>query len=307
MLDVIVVGGGPAGLSAALVLGRSGRSTLVLDAGKPRNAASRKAHTFLTRDGIPPSELLERARAELEQYPSVEVRLTEALSASVEPIGFEVTLANGGTESCRKLLLATGVVDELPPIDGLAQLWGTSVFHCPYCDGWENRGSALAVYDRGAEAMSFVPVVLGWSEDLVLCTDGPSGLSDRARDELEHNGVRIVETPIVRLEGSGRLERIVFSDGSAIAAQLACGLTDNGLVEVTPERETSVSGVYAAGDAASKFHQIVVAAAAGAEAAKLINRALANGDLAAGERAPISRPPSPRACTTYPSPTCSSG
>jgi thioredoxin reductase len=292
-------------LSAALVLGRSGRSTLVLDAGKPRNAASRKAHTFLTRDGIPPSELLERARAELEQYPSVEVRLTEALSASVEPIGFEVTLANGGTESCRKLLLATGVVDELPPIDGLAQLWGTSVFHCPYCDGWENRGSALAVYDRGAEAMSFVPVVLGWSEDLVLCTDGPSGLSDRARDELEHNGVRIVETPIVRLEGSGRLERIVFSDGSAIArdalfvhtsprgrsdlaSQLGCGLTDYGLVEVTPERETSISGVYAAGDAASRFHQIVVAAASGAEAAIMINRALAMEDFAARKRASIS-------------------
>jgi thioredoxin reductase len=305
MLDVIVVGGGPAGLSAALVLGRSGRSTLVLDAGKPRNAASRNAHTFLTRDGIPPSELLDLGRAELEQYPSVEVRLTEALSASVEPIGFEVTLANGGTESCRKLLLATGVVDELPPIDGLAQLWGTSVFHCPYCDGWEIRGSALAVYDRGAEAMSFVPVVLGWSDDLVLCTDGPSGLSDRARDELEHNGVRIVETPIVRLEGNGRLERIVFSDGSAIArdalfvhtsprgrsdlaVQLGCGLTDFGLVEVTPERETSISGVYAAGDAASRLHQIVTAAASGAEAAIMINRALAMEDFAAGTRASIS-------------------
>jgi thioredoxin reductase len=305
MVDVIIVGGGPAGLSAALVLGRAGRSTLVLDAGKPRNAASRKAHTFLTRDGIPPDELLELARAELERYPSVEVRLTEALSASVEPVGFEVTLANGGTASCRKLLLATGVVDELPSIDGLAQLWGTSVFHCPYCDGWEIRGSALAVYDRGAEAMSFVPVVLGWSDDLVLCTDGPSGLSDHARDELEHNGVRIVETPIVRLEGSGRLERIVFSDGSTLArdalfvhtsprgrsdlaAQLGCGLTDYGLVEVTPERETSISGVYAAGDAASRFHQIVVAAASGAEAAIMINRALAMEDFAAGKRASIS-------------------
>jgi thioredoxin reductase len=305
MLDVIIVGGGPAGLSAALVLGRAGRNTLVLDAGEPRNAASRASHTFLTRDGIPPSELLDLARAELERYPSVEVRLTEALSASVEPIGFEVTLPNGGAEHCRKLLLATGVVDELPPIEGLAQLWGTSVFHCPYCDGWEVRGGALAVYDRGAEAMSFVPVVLCWSEDIVLCTDGPSGLSDRARNELEQNGVRIIETPIARLEGNGRLERIVFSDGSAVArdalfvhtsprgrsdlaAQLGCGLTEQGLVEVTPERETSVPGVYAAGDAASRFHQIVVAAASGAEAAIMINRALSMEDFAAGKRASIS-------------------
>ena len=305
MLDVIIVGGGPAGLSAALVLGRAGRSTLVLDAGEPRNAVSRHAHTYLTRDGIPPAELLELARAELERYPSVEVRLTEALSASAEPIGFELTLPNGGAESCRKLLLATGVVDELPDIPGLRQLWGTSVFHCPYCDGWELRGRALAVYDRGAEAMNFVPVVIGWSEDLVLCTDGPSGLSDRARDDLERNGVRIVETPIMRLDGGGRLERIVFSDGSAIARdalfvhtsprgrsdladQLGCGLTDHGLVEVTPERETTVPGVYAAGDAASKFHQIVVAAASGTEAAIMINRALSMEDFAAGKRASIS-------------------
>jgi thioredoxin reductase len=152
--------------------------------------------------------------------------------------------------------------------------------------------------------MSFVPVVLCWSEDIVLCTDGPSGLSDRARNELEQNGVRIIETPIARLEGNGRLERIVFSDGSAVArdalfvhtsprgrsdlaAQLGCGLTEQGLVEVTPERETSVPGVYAAGDAASRFHQIVVAAASGAEAAIMINRALSMEDFAAGKRASI--------------------
>ena len=153
--------------------------------------------------------------------------------------------------------------------------------------------------------MSFVPVVLGWSDDLVLCTDGPCGLSDRAREELVHNGVRIVEPPLARLEGSGRLERIVFNDGSAVArdalfvhtsprgrsdlaAQLGCGLTDYGLVEVTPERETSVPGVYAAGDAASRFHQIVVAAASGAEAAIMINRSLAMEDFAAGKRASLS-------------------
>lgn len=304
MHDVIVVGGGPAGLSAALVLGRAGRDTLVLDAGEPRNAASHASHSFLTRDGTPPSELLDLARAELDRYPSVEIRLTDALSATAEPIGFEVTLANGGGERCRKLLLATGVVDELPHLAGLERFWGTSVFHCPYCDGWEVRGRALAVYARGAEAMDFAPVVLGWTEDLVLCTDGPAGLSERARDELEHGGVRVIETPITRLEGGARLERIVFSDGSSLArdamfirstprgrsdlaAQVGCGLTDHGLIDVTSERETSVPGVYAAGDAATRFHQIVVAAASGAEAAIMINRALAMEDFAAGKRASI--------------------
>ena len=304
MHDVIIVGGGPAGLSAALVLGRSRRNALVLDGAEPRNAASLAAHSFLTRDGTRPSELLDIARQELERYPSVELRATEALGASVEPAGFEVTLANSGSEYCQKLLLATGVKDALPALPGLERLWGTSVFHCPYCDGWEVRGGALAVYARGAEAMDFVPILLGWSDDLVLCTDGPSGLSDRAKDELEHNSVRVIETPIARLEGEIRLERIVFRDGSAIArealfikssprgrngvaAQLGCGLTEHGIIEVTDERETSVPGVYAAGDGAARFHQIIIAAASGSEAAIMINRALAMEDFAAGRRASI--------------------
>src|SRR5687768_7612451 len=144
--DVLIVGGGPAGLSAALVLGRCRRRVLVCDAGRPRNAASHGLHGFLTRDGIKPSEFLEIARQQLRPYDTVELKQTEVTSARRLANGFELTLANGESVSARKLLLATGVVDELPALDGLPDFYGRSVFHCPYCDGWEVRDQPLAIY-----------------------------------------------------------------------------------------------------------------------------------------------------------------
>ena len=149
--DVIVVGAGPAGLSAALMLGRCRRSVVVFDNSKPRNAASRALHGYLTRDGIAPADFLQLARGELAQYDSVEIRSEEVTAAECRPgDGFVVTVASGGTLRARKLLLATGVVDNLPDIPGFREMYGRSVFHCPYCDGWELCDRPLAVYGRGA-------------------------------------------------------------------------------------------------------------------------------------------------------------
>jgi thioredoxin reductase len=266
MLDVVVVGGGTAGLAAALVLGRARRRALVVSEGPPRNAPAAAAHSLFTRDGTPPAELLAIARAQLAPYETVALRTGQAVRARREDSGFIVGLGDGAEVRARRLLLAVGVRDELPPIEGAAALWGRGVLHCPYCHGWEVRDASLAVRARGEQAMEMVPLLLQWSRDLLLCTDGPAGLSAADRAALAGHAVRIVETPIRCLEGSDTLERIVFADGSTetraalflrpvqalasdLPAHLGCALTEAGLLSVGPDTQTSVPGVYAAGDA----------------------------------------------------------
>ncbi|MCA1650372.1 MAG: NAD(P)/FAD-dependent oxidoreductase, partial [Acidobacteria bacterium] len=177
MYDVIIVGAGPAGLSAALMLGRCRRSVLVCDSGRPRNAASEAIHGYLTRDGMMPREFLEIARTELRKYETVEIRDSEVVDAECGGDSlFHVTLASGERLDARKLLLATGVADHVPPVPGLAELYGKSVHHCPYCDGWEVRDQPLAIYGRGDRGLGLSLELIVWSRDLVLCTDGPCEL-----------------------------------------------------------------------------------------------------------------------------------
>ena len=190
MYDVVIVGAGPAGLSAALMLGRCRRRVLVCDTGRPRNYASRAMHGFLSRDGIPPREFIAIAREQLRQYDTIELRDVEVAEAHCHESRFHVTLKSGEQFHCRKLLIATGVVDNLPGIPGFAELFGISVFHCPYCDGWEVRDRPLAIYSRGARGLGLSLELTGWSRDLVLCTDGPSELpvEDLARLERHEIG-----------------------------------------------------------------------------------------------------------------------
>ncbi len=299
LYDVIIVGGGPAGLSAALLLGRCRRRVLLCDAGTPRNAAAHALYGFLTRDGIAPAELLRIGREQLRSYPTVELQQVEVVDAATVAGRFEVVLADGSRRAGRKLLLATGVVDRLPPIEGIAALYGTSVFHCPYCDGWEVRDQPLAVYGRGAHGRSLALELTGWSADLVLCTDGPAELTGADRARLARHGVRVREEPIARLEGTdGRLERIVFATGdvlprralffssaqrqrSDLAARLGCRLTRSGDVATDGRcRAAGVPGLYVAGDASRGVHLAIVAAGEGAEAAFAINTELLKEDLA---------------------------
>ena len=298
MRDVVVVGGGAAGLSAALVLGRARRRTIVVDEGNPRNGPSPAAHSFFTRDGTPPAELLRVAREQLVPFETVEMRRGRVLSVQKDDEAFVVHLADGIEVRTRRVLLALGVRDILPDIDGFGGLWGRGVLHCPYCHGWEVRDEPLALYAEGATAMEMAPLLLQWSRDLLLCTGGPNRLADADRETLKGVGVRIVDTPVQRLEGDGRLERIVFVDGSAesrsalflrpaqaltndVPIQLGCELTEAGHIRVGADRQTSIPGVYAAGDATTPLQQIVVAAATGAEAAMMLNRDLVRADLGA--------------------------
>jgi len=295
--DVVIVGAGCAGLSTALVLGRSRRRVLICDGGAPRNAPSPGVHAFLSRDGILPHELLRISRKQLEPYPSVVIRPGRVTTVTVESHGFtliaESESGRPATITTRKLLLATGVDDELPPIDGMRELWGRGVLHCPYCHGWEVQDQALAVYGRGKQVTGLALLVSRWSRDVVVCTNGPGGLSANARQRLRGQGIGIREEPILRLQGNkrGDLKCIMFENGEelereaifvhphqhqrgTLAEQLGCRLTSKGAVWTNKYLQTSVRGVYAAGDMTPGSQQAIIAAAEGAQAGIFLNERL---------------------------------
>ena len=296
--DVIIVGAGPAGLSAGLILGRCRRTVLICDSGRPRNAASERLHGYLTRDGVSPREFLAMGRRELEQYGTVELRDVGAADAACDEHGsFRVTLDDGSIVTSRKLLIATGVCDNLPEIDGIRELYGRSVFHCPYCDGWEIRDQPIAIYGKGSRGLGLSLELTTWSRDLVLCTDGPAEINTDGRARLERNGIAVREERITALEGrDGILDRIVFATGeplarramfftagqfqrSELAIRLGCEFNDKGTVRTGKYESTHLAGLFVAGDASRAVQWVIVAAAEGAEAAFAINTDLIEEDL----------------------------
>jgi thioredoxin reductase len=296
--DCIIVGAGPAGLSGALMLGRCRRSVLVCDAGEPRNARSEGVHGYLTRDGMQPGEFLRLARQELERYPTVELHRGEVTEARRTAAGFRVACAGGLQLSARKLLLATGVVDQTPEVEGFRELYGKSIHHCPYCDAWEWRDQPLAVYGRAEAGTALALALTVWSDDVVLCSDGPSELSEEEEQQLDQAGIQVREDPVQRLEGrDGLLERVIFAEGepltrralffcggqhqhSPLAEQLGVRFNAKGTVDTGSCEVTNVPGLYVAGDASKDVQSVVVAAAEGSEAGMAINKALLKEDLA---------------------------
>jgi thioredoxin reductase len=294
--DCIIVGGGPAGLSAALMLGRCRRRVLVCDVGDQRNLRSHAMHGYLTRDCIAPAEFLRLAREELGRYGTIECRELEIVEATREDGIFALLAADGTRLRTRKLLLATGVIDELPALDGLDALYGTSVHHCPYCDAWEWRDRPLAAYGEGEAASGLALSLTFWSPDVLLCTGGGE-LPDGAAGRLAAAGVKIREEPVERLEGSdGRLGRIVFAGGdsalrdalfvvagqrqrSPLAERLGCRFTEKGTVDTGTCEVTNVPGLFVAGDASKEAQFVIVAASEGTEAAMAIHKALMKEDL----------------------------
>jgi thioredoxin reductase len=294
--DCVIVGGGPAGLSAAVMLGRCCRRVLLCDVGEQRNLRSHAMHGYLTRDGVAPAEFLRLARAELGQFGTIECRELEIVEATREEGGFSVRASDGTQFRTRKLLLATGVIDNLPALEGLDALYGTSVHHCPYCDAWEWRDRPLAAYGEGEAACGLALSLTFWSSDVLLSTGG-ADLPGGAAARLAAAGVKLREEPVLRLEGKGgRLERIVFASGqpvarsalfvvagqrqrSPLAERLGCRFTDRGTVDTGTCEVTNVPGLFVAGDASKEAQFVAVAAAEGTEAAMAIHKALMREDL----------------------------
>ena len=296
--DVAIVGGGPAGLAAALVLGRMRRRVLVLDADDPAHGVSDSVHGLFGHDGTPPLELREAAREQLRPYETVTVRMVSVEEARPTPRGFSVIGTSAAGEA-GVLLLASGVRYELPPIDGVAEVWARGAYHCPYCHGWEVRDRPLAAYGTGAAHLAVLLTSL--SDDVVLLTDGDSDLEPDEAERLASAGVVVRDDRVARLEAeSGKLARIAFADGSTddrtglffvpsftpsrLPAQLGCELDDSGAIVIDEDGRTSVPGVFAAGDATTDKKAVVLAAAAGSRAAYAINAGLAHGLLPVTDR-----------------------
>ena len=294
--DVVIVGAGPAGLSAALILGRCRRSVLLCDRGTPRSWASKAMHGFISRDGVAPADFAAIALAELARYRTVTHVPVEVTHASRRPGGFTV-LAGTQTVDARKLLIATGLEDSLPAVEGCEALFGISVFQCPYCDGWEFRDRPLAAYGKRTRGLEMARALTAWSRDIILCTDGASGFTREQRRHLDGNGIRVIQKPVLRLESEGgRLTHVVFRDGSRVereamffdtpsrgqsdlTKQLGCTFTRHGGVVCGKYEATAVPGVYVAGNIIRNVQLSIVAAAEGANAAFGINRALTREDF----------------------------
>lgn len=294
MYDVLIVGGGPAGLSAALTLGRARRRVAVLDAGQPRNAPAAAMHGYLSRDGLPPGELAAIGRREVSGY-GVELVDDRVLAVTGAADGFEVTLA-GRTLTARRLLVTTGLRDELPDIPGLAALWGTDVVACPYCHGYEVADQPLGVLAAGPKGVDKAVLIRGWSADTVLFTDGyqptPAEL-----DRLTGHGIAVETATVTRavadrdrlagleLAGGRLVPRAAlfvaptFVPADGLLRDLGCAVSDQGWVKTDDAGRTTVPGVWAAGNVVNAMHNVISSAGAAAFTAAMLNTELALGAL----------------------------
>ena len=295
--DCIVVGGGAAGLSAALVLGRARRRTLVVDAGGQSNRFAEGIGGLLGADGRPPGDFYATGRAELAAYPSVEVRRGEVVGGQRDGGGFLLELADGSRETALRVLLATGMEYRYPDLPGIAERWGRSVFHCPFCHGWEVREKPLGVLDRGDSGVERALLLSAWSDDVTLLANGSAELDSADTARLQAAGIAIDERRVAALRGAGdALDAVVFDDGSeracngllvpvsmhqrsGLAKQLGASAAEpNPLmadaIDVDRMHATSAPGVLAAGDVSGIMPSVANAVAAGSTAAAAVVRGL---------------------------------
>jgi thioredoxin reductase len=296
LYEVLIVGAGPAGLSAALILGRCRRRVLLCDSGEPRNAVSPALRGFLSRDGINPRDLRDVARRELLAYATVEVRDVVVAEVAAERSGFSADLASGERIRARRVLLATGIVDELPEVPGLRDLYGRGVWLCPYCDGFELRGRPLAVYGRGKKAVAELRALSRYSDDLVLFGDGDADLDDEARECLDPMRVEARSERVASIEECMDGVAVLLTTGEAIeraalfivtrcrqksnlAERLGCKVGQDGLIATRDDAASGVPGLFVAGDASRSALLAIVAAGEGAAAALAINKELLREEL----------------------------
>lgn len=290
LFDCAIIGGGPAGLNAALVLGRARRRVILFDDNQPRNAVTQESHGFITRDGVKPIEFRRIAHQEIAHYPSVELKQARVQTISKENVFIRLVTDAGETFEATRVILATGLREILPEISGLRAFYGKSLFSCPYCDGWELRDQPLVLIGETPQIFHAAQITYNWSRDLLVCTNGHPVLTEEQKKVLISKGIQVMEQKIASLAGQdGQLEQVIFADGTRVnrkggfagsqwtqatsfATDLGCAMnTQGGIITDTLSR-TNVQGVYAAGDLSiSMPAQLIIAAADGSKAAMGVN------------------------------------
>jgi thioredoxin reductase len=299
LLDVIIIGGGPAGLNAAVVLGRCRRKVYLFDTEEYRNKSSHGMHNYLTRDHIKPVEFVNICHEELEKYGVTRIKQRIVHARKNDEGIFVARDGAGNIYHSKKLLVATGLADNLPEVPGFKEHYGSSIFHCPYCDGWEVRDKRIGVYAKNKPGWELALALKGWTDKVVLYTDGKVTVKPSQQEQLVANDVTLVTLPIARVEGKdGILQKIVFKNGTEaacdaiffvngfrqqcdVAETFGCEMTKKGVAKANKMQQTNIPGLYVAGDAARDMHFVVVAAAEGAKAGVSINKELQQESIAA--------------------------
>ena len=290
--DCIIIGGGPAGLNAAVVLGRCRRKVMLFDTAEQRNRLSQGMHNYLTRDDILPPGFIQLSHQEIHKY-GVKLVHKKIVSARKNSDGiFEAKDTEGTVYHAKKLLVATGVRDNLPSIEGINDFYGKSIFHCPYCDGWEVRDKKIGIYAKTKDGAELALALKGWTDHVTLYTDGGNKIKPLEKQLLDANNIPVVKDRISKLTGeNGILENIVLKNGDQracdamffvngftqqcdLAEAFGCEVNKKGVVVTNRAQQTNITGLYVAGDASRDMHFVVVAAAEGAKAGVNINKEL---------------------------------
>jgi len=290
--DVIIVGASYSGLSAAMALGRSLRTVLVIDSGLPCNRQTPHSHNFITHDGRKPAEIAALAKEQVRQYSTVEFHNGIAATGMRSGEVFEITTAANETFRAGKLIFATGIKDLMPNIPGFAECWGITVIHCPYCHGYEVRGKKTGVLANGDVGFEYASLISNWTKDLTLITNGKSTLTADQQKVLERRNIKLIEKEVQKVDhNNGQIRKVVFNDNSEFALdalyarvpfeqhcgipqQLGCELTELGYIKTDPMQKTNVPGVYACGDNASPMRTVSNAVATGTAAGMMLNKEL---------------------------------
>lgn len=301
MRDCTIVGGGPAGLNAALVLGRARRSVILVDSNNARNKVTFASHGFLTRDGVKPAELRELAHQEFTRYPTIETMEDKVVEIAKMDEGFTVKTQRGQQWKTRKVILATGVYEKFPNIPNLSDFYGNSIFNCPYCDGWELRDKPLALFGIVDYTLHMSKVLLNWSKDIVIFTNGQKLTKSQVK-QIEKTKLRVETSPVHLLIGKkGMLEKVELVDGTVIeraggfatpelfqtsklGTLLGIKLNDTGGHHSDEVGHTKITGFFVAGEASNVYpSQLIIAAASGVKTAMAVNVELTHDGMLGSE------------------------
>lgn len=284
LLDCAIIGGGPAGLSAALVVGRGRKQVIVFDDELPRNRVTQKSHGFITNDGMTPFEIRQAGEADLQNYPHIQIKRSRIIEVQNNEENFSLLTQEGERFETKKIILATGLKDILPEMKGIHEVYGKTLFSCPFCDGWELKDRPLALIAENPRALHMAKLLSNWTKDLIVFTNGKQVFAEEEKALLSAHSIQVIDEPIMSIHHeNGQMHSLHLANGETVnreggfvasefkqsapfAETLGCQMTKNGGIETDILGRTTVSGVFACGDNLGGPAQLVLAAAAGSQA-----------------------------------------